>query len=149
MTPVSDITPDFSFSLPFFDDATERSYLQGLGPALSAAPFITHINTETGLENEILGYNFNTTTNIYLSSSSINALSGKKVKLYEDDTDLSTLYPPFTGVEINYKKINDYKIHFEIPSVIKDDTLDLIIVGIGGYDTALGSTLHGKGIFLA
>ena len=149
MTPVSAITPDFSFSLPFFDDVTERSYLQGLGPALSAAPFITHINTETGLENEILGYNFNTTTNIYLSSSNINALSGKKVKLYEDGSELSTLYPPFTGVEVDYKKINDYKIHFDIPSVIKDDMLDLIVVGIGGYDTALGSTLHGKGIFLA
>jgi hypothetical protein len=148
MTPVSDITPDFSFSLPFYDDVTERSYMQGLGPALSAAPFITHINTDTGESNEILGYNFNTTTAIYLSSANINSLSGVEVEPYADSNPLSTIYPPFSGVKVEHTKRNDYKIHFDIPPGVKNDTLDLIVLGIGGYDTALGSTLHGKGIFL-
>lgn len=148
MTPASNITPDFSYSLPFYDDLTERSYVEGLGPTLSAAPFITHINTDQGRENEILGYNFNTTQSVYLSSTKINQLSGERVDMFPGDPHLSVLYPSFSGVEVNYERINDYKIHFDIPDSIDNDELDLIVTGIGGYDTALGSTLHGKGIFL-
>lgn len=143
MTPVSNIDSDLSYVLPFYDDVTERSYIEGLGPALSAAPFITHIDTDSA-QNEILGYNFTSTSGVYLSGSTINPLSGETIH-----STLSGLYPPFTGVPINYSITNDNKIKFNIPSSINtNETLDLIISNPGGYDTALNSTLHGKGILL-
>jgi hypothetical protein len=143
MTPVSNIDPDLSYTLPFYDDVTERSYREGLGPTLSAAPFITHVDTDSA-QYEILGYNFMSTSGVYLSGNTINTLSGETVY-----NTLSGLYPSFTGVPIEYSITNDNKIKFDIPdSISTNETLDLIIRGPGGFDTALNSTLHGKGILL-
>lgn len=148
ISPVTALDDSFSFILPYYDDLTESSYTTGLGAPLTAAPFITHVDTDNYEENEIIGYNMKTTTAIYLSSSSINMLSGVEVVPF-DNAYLTSLYPSFSGVPINYKIVNDNKIYFDIPEVPGNDTYDLIVQNIGGYDTALNSSLHGKGIFLS
>lgn len=151
ITPVADIDSSFSFNLPFYDDVTERSYINGLGPPLTAAPFLTHVDT-TDRDNEILGYNFTDTTGVYLSSNKINALSGQEISPFDGAglEYMKTLYPTITGVPVSYQVKNDSKIHFSIPDHIKnqDDLTDVIVVNYGGYDSAINSTLHGKGIFL-
>ena len=134
---------DFSFSLPFFDEVTERSYIEGLGAPLSAAPFITHID-EFGEERNVLGYNMLATTNVYVSSTEINSLSGVEVDLFEN----SDLYPAFKGTPVNFYAQNDNKLIFELPESSNSSQYDLIILNPAGYDTALGSTLHGKGIMI-
>lgn len=145
------IDPSFSFLLPYYDDVTETSYETGLGPPLTAAPFITHVDTETSSRNEVLGYNMSSTTNVYLSSNSINVLSGTVVTPFSGDSMeyLASLYPPFTGVRIDYDIQNDNKIYFNTDNIPAGEEYDLIVQNIGGYDTALNSTLHGKGIFLS
>ena len=148
LSPVSEIESDFSFILPYYDNLTESSYTSGLGPPLTAAPFLTHVNTESTEENEILGYNMSSTTAVYLSSNNINTLSGVEVTPFTS-SHLSTQYPTFSGVPIEYRIINDSKLFFDIPTEFPTDTYDLIVQNIGGYDTALNSTLHGKGIFLS
>ena len=135
---------DFSFSLPFYDDVTERSYIEGLGAPLSAAPFITNIE-EYGDEREILGYSMLATTNVYLSSNSVNTVSGVVVDQFKD----STLYPAFTGVPVEYNVINDNKLVFKMLNTNDSELFDVIIINPAGYDTALGSTLHGKGVMLS
>lgn len=131
---------DFSYALPFYDDVSERSYIEGLGAPLTAAPFITHID-EIGDQRTILGYNFLNTTNVYISGTNINSLSGEHVNRYN-----STLFPAFTGVPVDFDINNDNKMTFKLPESTDDTELDVIILNDGGYDTALGSTLHGKGI---
>ena len=148
LSPVPEINSDFSFITPYYDELTESSYTSGLGPPLTAAPFITHIDTERYEENEILGYNMSSTTGVYLSSNEINSLSGVEVVPFTDSY-LSSIYPSFSGVPINYNIVNDNKVYFDLPEVPENMTYDLIIQNIGGYDTALNSTLHGKGIFLS
>ena len=137
---------DLSYTLPYYDE-TEKSYIQGLGAPLTAAPFITHIDTIGDLST-VLGYNFNSTTNVYLSSTEINQLSGGEIIPFTSESNLSSLYPPFSGVEVNFRKINDYKIEIDLLDVNTPQQIDVIIQNAGGYDTALSSTLHGKGIFL-
>lgn len=134
---------DFSFSLPFYDDVTERSYIEGLGAPLSAAPFITNID-EFGDERVVLGYNMLATTSVYLSSNDINSLSGVEV-----DNFNSTLYPAFTGVPVEFNATNDNKLTFKVLNTNDTALYDVIILNVAGYDTALGSTLHGKGIIIS
>lgn len=134
---------DFSFSLPFYDDVTERSYIEGLGAPLSAAPFITNID-EFGDERVVLGYNMLATTSVYLSSNDINSLSGVEV-----DNFNSTLYPAFTGVPVEFNATNDNKLTFKVLNTNDTALYDVIILNAAGYDTALGSTLHGKGIIIS
>lgn len=150
-SPVSTI-PSISFSLPFYDDVTERSWLESIGPPLTAAPYITHVDHDdvsTGENLEILGYNFNRTTNVYLSSTKINSMSGVEVTPFEPG-NLDTLFPTFTATPVEYEIINDNKIIIDMPDTInfKSDVCDIIIQNQGGYDSSLNSTLHGKGVFL-
>lgn len=150
-SPVSSM-PDFSLSLPYYDDVTERSWLESVGPPLTAAPFITHVNSEDGTSQdliEVLGYNFGKTTNVYLSSNSLNSVSGVSVTPFENNANLNTLYPTFSATPVEYDVVNDNKLKITIPDIINvNDTCDIIIQNQGGYDTSLNSTLHGKGIFL-
>ena len=149
-TPVSTM-PEFSFALPFYDNITERSYLESIGPTLTAAPFITHVDTTSaqgGSNVNVLGYNFSGTTNVYLSSANINALSGQVVTPFPPG-NLNTLYPAFTATPIPYDIRNDNKMILTIPDINNlESECDIIIQNQGGYDTSLNSTLHGKGIFL-
>lgn len=147
ITPVSSVDSNFSFILPYYDDVSQSSYGTGLGPPLTAAPFLTHVDIDSYQENELLGYNFETTTGVYLSSTKLNQLSGVSVTPFTSGF-MSSEYPAFTGVPVEYDIINDNKIYFKLPDTDTDDTVDLIVQNAGGYDTALNSTLHGKGIFL-
>ena len=151
-SPVSTI-PDFSFSLPFYDDITERSWLESIGPPLTAAPYITHVdheNVTTGQDVEVLGYNFTSTTNVYLSSNNLNSKSGVHVTPFSE-SNLNTLYPAFSATPVEYRVVNDNKLKLIVPATmeLQNDVCDIIIQNQGGYDTSLNSTLHGKGIFLA
>lgn len=139
----------FSFSLPFYDDLTERSYVESFGPPLTAAPFITHV-FDSKLTTEVLGYNFSETTSVYLSSTTLNQLSGQHVDVYpnQQNTHLNTLYPAFTGVPVEYSVTNDNKLSFNKPVSADSEEVDIIITNAGGYDTSMNSTLNGKGIFL-
>jgi len=134
-------TSDLSFSLPFYDNITERSYIEGLGAPLTAAPFITHVE-EYGDDRTMLGYNLKDTTSVYLSGSEINSLSGVEVNKFGN----STIYPTFSGVPLDFEVINDNKLMFNLEKVNENNEYDIIIVNPGGYDTALNSTLHGKGV---
>ena len=147
MTPVADDPSDFSLTLPFYDDVTERSYIESIGPPLTAAPFLTHVNNHED-SVELWGYNFNNTTNVYISADNINSLSGEQVEVFPSDHNMSTLYPSFSGVPVSFDVVNDYKIKVNLPNVQASQTVDIIVTNPGGYDTALNSTLHGKGIFL-
>lgn len=150
ISPTNEITPDLSYTLPFYDDLTERSYLTGLGPPLTAAPFITHVtHAEADSTAEIIGYNFYPTTNVYISGAHVNTLSSEDVTLYPDRANLNTLYPSFSGVPVNYTITNDNKLVINLPIVSKTEVIDIIITNPGGYDTILNSTLHGKGVMLS
>lgn len=137
----------FSYNLPFYDNNTERSYLESVGPPLTAAPFLTHVNDYKNIK-QVWGYNFSDVTNVYVSSAEVNQLSGTDVKMFPAGTGLDTLYPEFTAVEVDFDIINDNKLNFTPPEMSTTQELDIIIQNPGGYDTAKGSTLHGKGIFL-
>ena len=136
----------FSYTLPFYDNNTERSYIESIGPPLTAAPFLTHVYDDQA--SQAWGYNFNNVTNVYVSGAHVNNLSGSRVEVFKNEPNMQTLYPPFTGVEIPFDVINDNKLNYELPITGVDEQVDLIIRNPGGYDTALNSTLHGKGIFL-
>ena len=146
MSPVNQSTDvsraDFSFNLPFYDDISERSYIEGLGASLSAVPFITNIE-EFGTSRLVLGYSLYDTTSVYISSNSVNQLSGVVVDEFN-----TTLFPSFTGVPLEFEAINDNKLKFNIPNNIDPGVYDVILLNPAGYDTALGSTLHGKGIMI-
>ena len=150
MTPTGPEEPQsFSFSLPFYDNVTERSYVESVGPGLTAAPFITHVFDHAD-QLEVLGYNLDTTTGAYLSSTEINQLSGQDVSVFDKnkDTNLHNMYPQFTGVEMNYRVQNANKIFIDKPHSVSQQETDIIITNPGGYDTSMNSSLHGKGIFL-
>ena len=137
----------FSYNLPFYDNNTERSYLESVGPPLTAAPFLTHVN-EYKDKKQLWGYNFSNVTNVYVSSTELNQLSGESVEMFTTSDHLKSLYPAFEGVSVDFDIVNDYKINFKLPDITTDEEVDIIIQNPGGYDTAIGSTLHGKGIFL-
>lgn len=137
----------FSYSLPFYDGASERSYIESIGPPLTAAPFLTHLFDEQE-QTQAWGYNFNHVSNVYVSGASINAASGQHVEMFPDNDHMQSLYPSFSGVEIPFHVVNDNKINYTLPETGVEEQVDLIIKNPGGYDTALGSTLHGQGIFL-
>ena len=144
-TNVKDVK-ELSFTLPYYDE-TERSYIEGLGPPLTAAPFITHVDT-VGDETTILGYNFNSTSNVYLSSNEMNSVSGSLITPFSGMNGLSSIYPAFSGTTIDFDVVSDYKIIIRTPAVDQQQTVDIIIQNTGGYDTAMNSTLHGKGVML-
>ena len=149
MTPVGDDPNDFSLILPFYDNVTERSYIESVGPPLTAAPFLTHVNeTGAGSSIELWGYNFDDTTAVYVSGSNINQLSAVHVEPFPSNSGLSALYPSFSGVPVSYDIVNDYKMKIILPESTPSENVDIIIQNPGGYDTALNSSLHGKGIFL-
>lgn len=149
MTPVGEDPSDFSLILPFYDNVSERSWIESIGPPLTAAPFLTHVNESTDDNTiEVLGYNFDDTIGVYVSGSNINQLSGVHVESFPTSSNLSTLYPVFSGVPVSHEIINDYKLKLTLPENVPSETVDIIIQNPGGYDTALNSTLHGKGIFL-
>ena len=116
---------------------------------MTAAPFITHV-FDSKLTTEVLGYNFSETTSVYLSSTTLNQLSGQHVDVYpnQQNTHLNTLYPAFTGVPVEYSVTNDNKLSFNKPVSADSEEVDIIITNAGGYDTSMNSTLNGKGIFL-
>lgn len=136
----------FSYSLPFYDNLTERSWIESIGAPLTAAPFVTHVNNEQA--NQAWGYNFKHVTNVYVSGAEVNSLSGNEVVMFPEEPSMQTLYPPFTAVEIPFDIVNDNKLNYTPPESNSTEEVDLIIRNPGGYDTALGSTLHGRGIFL-
>lgn len=137
----------FSYNLPFYDNNTERSYLESIGPPLTAAPFLTHVNDNKD-KKQLWGYNFSNVTNVYVSSTELNQLSGESVEMFTTSDHLKSLYPSFEGVNVEFDIVNDHKINFKLPDITTEEEVDIIIQNPGGYDTAIGSTLHGKGIFL-
>lgn len=148
ITPVSE-KEDFSFTLPFYDGITERSYIEGLGPPLTAAPYITHVGDDDKTQNKVvLGYNMSETSSVYISCNSINQLSGERVELFESE-NLNTLYPPFTGVSVDYNITNDNTIVVSSDSAPRGELYDIIVVSAGGYDTAIKSPLNNDGVIIS
>lgn len=142
MTP----TPEFEMDLPEYDSVTERSYMESIGPSLTASPVVTHIvnGDQPFAIQELWGYNFGNVTGAYLSGAEINALSGQDVDEYN-----SPYYPGFQGVPVSFKIINENKLYIELPEGTGlTEEADVILLNIGGYGTSMSSTLHGKGIKL-
>jgi hypothetical protein len=137
MTPVDDITSDMKYILPYYDEVTERSYLESFGPPLTAAPHITHVGNDT-----VLGYNFARTTSVYISASNVNSVSGTSVDMF--DGEMQKHFPQFVGVPIEFEIINDNQIKYFLPEIDSDLTGDLIIQNAGGYSTAISTPDHGK-----
>lgn len=148
MSPVSDITSKTVNILPYYEDITERSFDETIGPPLTAAPHITNVD-QFGPTRTVQGYNFLTTTQVFVSSNNVNMLSGSEVKILEGE-DISTFYPAFTGVPIQYTVLNDNILTINLPDVEQDEDVDLIILNEGGYSTSVtsiheGSTIKIKG----
>ena len=152
-TPISDIykittnmTPTFNFDAPYHNDLTQTSYTNTFGPPLTAAPYITDVSTSTGAVN-IQGYNMLNTTSAYISSNDINQLSGVEVKMHEG-REISTHYPAFTGVPVDFKILNDNEIIIE--SIKTDDNIivDIILQNDGGYTTAVNSSHHSDDVVI-
>lgn len=150
-TPVSTIykittntTPssDFDYNMPLFNESTEKSYISTFGPPLTSAPYVTYV-TERGNGRTVLGYNFNSTTQVYVSGNNINSLSGVDVDIH-GDRQIATHYPPFTGVPIEYDILSDNEMYVNIPDTVNDHHVDIIISNAGGYGTASGSQHHGE-----
>ena len=79
------------------------------------------------------GFNFDTGNGLYLSSSNFN---GTQVycDFYSNMSDLSSLYPPFSGYPVwSYNVINDYVISFSLSSFTTPQKLDIIYAGPSGY----------------
>ena len=145
ISPIGEL-PEISFTLPMYDKVTERSYVEGLGPPLTAAPFVTHVEDHESTTDKIVyGYNFGDTNSVYISSNSINMLSGERVQLF-DKTAMNSLYPPFTGVPVEYDITSDNTIVMNTQLTPETEPYDVIIVSAGGYDTAVQSDLHGETI---
>ena len=103
---------DFSFIAPYYSD-TERSWLETVGPTLTAAPFMTHVNGHN--IKTITGYNFNSTTNVYVSGGSYtNTIAVEPFT----DANLSTLYPAFTALPVPYTILNDNQIQVDLVCLI-------------------------------
>lgn len=141
------VTSNMSHSITFEPDATETSLIQTVGPPLTGAPYITYID-DVGESRQIIGYNMLTTSNVYVSSNSINQLSGVEVDIHQDKP-ISTLYPTFTGVPVEFEIINDNRINITLPTVKQDETVDLIISNAAGYTTAGTSPHHGNHIVIS
>jgi len=149
-TPISTIykittntTPhaDFDYNMPMYDENTEISYISTFGPPLTSSPHITYVS-EHGNNRTILGYNFNSTTQVYVSGSNCNMLSGETVDIH-GTREISRHYPPFTGVPIEYEIQSDNEMYVQIPTEVQDTHVDIIISNAGGYDTATRSPHHG------
>lgn len=140
------MTPDnqFNMDLPVYDEVTERSYVEAIGPTLTAAPVVTHgfkLNNNT-LTQELWGYNFSNVTAVYLSATDVNSLSGETI-----DSFTTPDYPSFTGVSIDYNIINENKMTIQVPEGFPlDKETDVVLVNIAGYGTSKTSPLHGKDI---
>lgn len=142
MTPES----DFNLDLPVYNEVTERSYSESIGPSLTASPVVTHVvnGDQPFALQELWGYNFGNVTSAYVSGAEINSLSGQTV----DDYD-SEYYPEFYGVPVSFKIINDNKLYIEVPDGTDlTEEVDVILLNVGGYGTSMTSSLHGKGIKL-
>ena len=149
-TPISTIykittntTPDsdFDYNMPMYNESTEISYISTFGPPLTSAPHITYV-TEYSNHRVVLGYNFNSTTQVYVSGNDCNALSGETVDIH-GDREIARHYPPFTGVPVQYEILSDNEMQIHIPTEIKDTEIDIIISNAGGYGTASSSPHHG------
>ena len=156
------MTPEneFDMDLPVYDEVTESSYINAMGPTLTASPIVTHgfdvmsvklspENSEMyvveadGTTQELWGYNFGNVTAAYLSGTELNAVSGDLVNNFTSDD-----YPAFTGVPIDFNIINDNKLTIELPAGMEvDKHTDVILVNIAGYGTSITSPLHRKGLF--
>ena len=137
ITPV----PDFDLQMPFHDELTESSLTTSVGPPLTAAPYITHVG-DTSVNHDVLGYNFNNTTSVYISSNQMNMLSGVVVTPLTGE-NISTHFPAFTGVPVEFNIQNDNKIVINTPEVDTNQQIDIIIMNDGGYSTAATSPHHG------
>lgn len=144
MTPMNDLPGDLPYTLPIYDQVTERSYVETFGPPLTSAPYITHVDT-VGKYNEIWGYNFNSTSAVYVSGFEINQLSGTQVTPFDATTHahLDENYPAFTGVSIPFKVIDDNRLYFDT-SILSQSVSsgDVIVLNAGGYSTGAQSPSH-------
>ena len=148
MTPAGPDT-DFRVELPVYNDQTEKSYQNTIGPTLTAAPTITHIidGDKPYFKQEVWGHNFNNITSVYLSGSQINALSGEHV-----DGFCSGYYPGFDGVPVQFRRLDKNRIEIDMPDVsdmnFSEEYVDIILVNPGGYGTSITSPLHNNGVKL-
>lgn len=133
---------DFNLDIPYHDDTTQTSLVQSVGPPLTAAPYITHVD-DYGKNRNILGYNMLSTTNAYVSSVQMNQLSGSEIDIH-GDRQISNLFPAFTAVEIPFEIMNDNMISVDLSSVTQEQSVDIILTNAGGYSTAATSPHHGK-----
>lgn len=137
---------DIDYKTPYHDSLTESSLVESIGPPLTAAPYITHVSDSTS-NHDVLGYNFNNTTSVYLSSNEINDESGVVVSPMSGE-NISTSFPAFTGVPIQFNIVNENKIVLDTSNVRSNLPADLIIVNDGGYSTAITSPHHGYSLNL-
>jgi len=128
-------TPVINFN--DLDGDTQSSTVETFGPPLTAAPYITHV----GDYGTILGYNFNSTTSVYLSSTTLNQLSGEKVDIH-GDRQISTHFPAFTGVPVEYDIVSDNIINIDISSIDDSEPVDVMIANAGGYGSIALSDHH-------
>ena len=126
-------------------DLVETSGVESIGPTLTAAPHITHVTTGD-TTCDVLGYNFNTTTNVMLSSTQLNELSGQVIEMHPD-RQISTYYPAITATPVDYHVVNDNRITINLPETTAHQA-DIVIVNPGGYGTSLQSKHHGQLITL-
>lgn len=150
MSSVPTITPDLDYTLPIYDQATERSYVESVGAPLTAASYITHVDT-TGIYNEVWGYNFYNTSNVYLSSVEINQLSGVSVQPFDPNTHahLNSKFPAFQGMPIEFDVVDDNIIRFKLPDTLQTAvSADLIVMNPGGYSTSIQTPHHGAPVIL-
>lgn len=136
----TNITPTLDFIAPYHNDLTQTSYTNTFGPPLTAAPYITDVTTSSENIN-IQGYNMINTTNAYISANEINQLSGVEVIMHEGK-EISTHYPAFTGVPVDFKIHNDNEITINSIETSDNLVIDIIIQNEGGYTTAIRSAHH-------
>lgn len=136
------ITTNMSTDLDFELDTLESSTTNTVGPPLTGAPYITYVD-EHGSSRQIIGYNMNSTTNAYVSGTNINQLSGERVDIH-GDRQISTYYPAFTGVPVDFTINNDNSLNVVLPKVDHDETVDLILTNAAGYATSMTSPHHSK-----
>lgn len=144
ITPMKDLAPDLPYTLPIYDQVTERSYIESVGPPLTSAPYITNIDT-VGKYNEVWGYNFNSTSAVFVSGFEINQLSGVDVTPFDAATHahLNEHYPTFTGVQVPFEVIDDNRLYFDSTTVSNYiSSGDVIILNAGGYSTGIQSPSH-------
>ena len=119
---------------------TQSSLNETFGAPLTAAPYITHVG-EFGDSRTILGYNFLSTTNVYLSSSQVNELSGESVDIH-GDRQISTYFPAFTAVPVPYQIVSDNILTVDTSILSERDKTDVIISNAGGYGSINLSDHH-------